>query len=170
MIKNKKGVSIVEILAAIVIVGIAFSTITSLMFISLKTSLKSKQRLLAYNASEMYTVFVANNMPTYDNVFNEANLGAAVATGDQFVIATGKDATSINLCKSIFGEESVVYKTLYDDSYTNKIVLNNTVYDAKNVKIVITIKNATYKTIRITTSIAYSNESEVTFSHETYIG
>ena len=59
---NKKGVSLVELLAAITIIGIASTTITSIIITSHRGQIKAQQYVLANEMAKTYDAILSKDI------------------------------------------------------------------------------------------------------------
>ena len=172
--KNKKGVSLAELIAAIAIIGIASTTITSMVITSYKGQLRAQQYVLANEIAKTYDAVLARDIKKAKLI--DSSITWPASSSKTYVIVGGYDATAtggINpgtILNTITGgsKDSDIYKYLYgneaDPTDTNCYFrLNNKQFDKSNVKIEIYMisQNFGYYKTRIT--VKYSTDREVTY-------
>lgn len=154
---NKKGFSILEIVAAIFIIGLATSTLTSAIMSSYSAVAKAGSYVVANEVSQTYSVFTSNEI-TKEMI--------ATKEKDYIVIICDRgneDAKSA--CAALLGTASFTYKALYENVST--LSLNGYAYNASRIKMEIEVKNNTYGIYKLTTTVFYSNR-EVSYAHTFY--
>ena len=167
--KNKKGVSVAELIAAIMIIGLASTSITTMIITSQKGQIRAQEYLLASEMAKTYDAILSKDI-------KKAKLGDNTITWPDkatksYVIVGGYDATettgynSGTILNTITGGSgsSDIYRYLYSEAPEDHFTLNSKTFDKTNVKIevyMISTRFGYYKT-RIT--VKYSNDREVTY-------
>lgn len=178
--KNKKGVSLAELLAAIAIISIASTTITSMVITSHKGQLRAQQYVLANEIAKTYDAILARDIKkasldlkkknsstdslwpasgnkTYLNIagFNysstDTNIGG-YGNGEILDVITGGTAT----------EHSTIYKYLFGSGGDN-FQLNGKVFNSENVNIEIYMISASFGYYKTRITVKYSTDREVTY-------
>lgn len=134
--KNKKGFGLVDALGAVIVIGIASTTVIASLVQSVATSARNKQRLLAQSACEFYVNALRADidLETIDQFF-ATNSGIS-SDGDTktFALAAGADSWHQEQLKKLVGESNSTWQ-YYS---TTNLSLNNIVYNYENVSITIT--------------------------------
>ncbi|MCR5308152.1 MAG: hypothetical protein K6E24_04070 [bacterium] len=174
--KNKKGVSMAELLAAIVIIGISSTTITSMVITSYKGQLRAQQYVMANEMAKTYDAILARDIKL--NKLTDESITWPTLSEKKYVVVGGFDETATttnfintgSILDTITGgsANSSIYKYLYSNNANDHFQLNNTVFNKSNVKLeiyMISAKLGYYKT-RVT--IKYSTNREVTYDETHY--
>jgi prepilin-type N-terminal cleavage/methylation domain-containing protein len=162
LFRNKKGVSLFEMIAAIAILGIASSTLTSMIITSYRGQLRAQQYVLAEEIAKTYEAMLAKDI-------DKNKLGSITADEGSDYKTFTSDATDKALMKSItrtvvVGENeytSDIYNYLYG---SGTLQLNGKKYDINNVTVRIRVLNAEWAYYKTEVSVTYSNDRQVTYS------
>lgn len=162
--KNKKGVSLAELLAAIAIIGIASSTITSMVITSYKGQLRAQQYVLANEIAKTYDAVLARDIKKAKLI--DPSITWPASSEKTYVIVGGiGDENNGAYLNTITGGDgsSDIYKYLYGTESNDHFQLNGKVFDSSNVKIEVYMisQNFGYYKTRIT--VTYSSDREVTY-------
>ena len=179
--KNKKGLSVIELVAAIAIIGIASSSITATIITAHKGQLRAQQYVLANEIAKTYDAVLARDIEkakldikkknaatvsiwptsstkTYINIagYDYDNTGssptAGFDNGEILNIITGGTSTNHSTIHNyLFGGENDHFK------------LNDKVFDQTNVKIEIYMISASFGYYRTRITVKYSTDREVTY-------
>ena len=141
---NKKGFSLVEIIAAISILGVASTAITSMIINSYRGQLRAQQHLLAEEIAKTYDTMLARDT-------KKANLKTI-----------GQEMLD-NMTKDSEGNHSPIYQSLYSETITDHFKLNDAYYDASNVEIKIYMVNASWGIYKTKITVSYSTDRQVTY-------
>ena len=177
--KNKKGVSLAELLAAIAIIGLASTSITTMVITSHKGQLKAQQYVLATEIAKTCDAVLARDIkkskldvknsssvsiwPTsssktyisiagfgYDDSTTSPTVG--IDNGDILNVITGGTETS----------PSTLYKYLFGGANDN-FQLNGKTFNKDNVNIEIYMISASFGYYKTRITVKYSADREVTY-------
>ena len=168
--KNKKGVSLAELLAAIAIIGVASSSITSMVITSYKGQLRATEYVLANEIAKTYDSVLAREIKKEklsDITWPDSSDKTYVVVGGFDATVTGglNDGTKLNTITG--GSYGTIYKYLYgnpnDPNDTNcYFKLNDKQFDKNNVKIEIYMISPTFGYYKTRVTVKYSTDREVT--------
>ncbi|MBP5446315.1 MAG: hypothetical protein J6Y28_09110 [Acholeplasmatales bacterium] len=161
--KNKKGVSMTEIIAAIVIIGLSSTTLTSMVITSYRGQLRAQEYVLAEEMAKTYDSMLSRDI-------KRANLKTIEAirfknqddSTEKFVVVD--ESLLQDMTKISDTEDSPTYLSLYSQSTTDHFQLNDNYYDATNVNIQIYMINADFGYYKTKVTISYSNDRQVTYN------
>ena len=162
---NKKGVSLVELIAAIIIIGIASTTITSMIITSYKGQLRAQQYVLANEIAKTYDSMLARDI-RLANIQDIDDSAFTPADGEKYVTVSGSLLRAMT--KIDESTDSSVYKYLFSDNPADHFNLNGKYFDSSNVTIklqLISKKLCFFKTEII---VNYSNDRQVTYNGTHY--
>ena len=163
MIKlNKKGASLVELMAAIAILGIASTTITSMIITSYKGQLRAQQYLLAQEIAKTYDSMLARDVKKANLKTIGQDAFASTDPNDKYIDITAEMLD--NMTKDAEGNHAPVYLSLYSDTQTDHFKLNDHYYDYSNVKIRIYMVNADWGIYKTDITVSYMNDRQVTYN------
>ena len=163
LIKNKKGFSLAELIAAISIIAVASTTITSMIITSYKGQLRGQERLLAEQMAKTYESMFARDM----KVANLKNVSDALIAPDDVTVDKFKTVNSELLNTLTIKEDGTsaqVYLALYGANPNDRFRFNDKVYDSSNVKIRIYVINKEFGYYKTQVTVSYSNDRTVTYS------
>ena len=155
-LKNKKGVSLAELMAAIVIIGLASTTITTMIITSMRGQSRATDYLLAKEVANTYNTIFCRDIQKS----NLETIGAAALTStdpnDKYITVSQELLSSLT---KVGTEESQTYKYLYDSNST--FTLNGQKYDSAKVTIRIQLISIQVG-VRTEVIVSYSNSRTVT--------
>ena len=165
--KNKKGVSLAELIAAIVIIGLASTTITSMVITSYKGQLRAQQYVLANEIAKTYDAVLARDIKKAK--LKDDTITWPASSEKTYVIVGGFDESKTSglndgtILNTITGGEgsSNIYKYLYGTE-TDHFQLNGKVFDKNNVKIEIYMISENFGYYKTKITVKYSTNREVT--------
>ena len=165
--KNKKGFGLVDALGAIIILGIASTTVVASLVQSVATSTRNKQRLLAQSACEFYinALRADIDLETIDQFF-ATNSGIS-SNGDTktFALSAGSDSWHQEQLKKLVGESGATWQ-LYS---TDNLNLNNIVYNYENVTItIVQTDKPEINLYSITVEIPFFNTATAAMTYDFY--
>ena len=167
LVKNKRGFSLAEMLAAIVIVGVASTTITSMIITSYRGQIRAQQYLLANEIAKTYDAVLARDINREKLKDKYAILKPADDATDKYYTFDNTDEKKLLLqyiTQRSDGTNSEIYNYLYG-SGEGKLQLNDTVYDINNVSIRLYVISANvYSYFKTEITVTYSNTRQVTYS------
>lgn len=160
--KNKKGVSLAELLAAIAIIGIASTAITSMVINSYKGQLRATQYLLANEIAKTYDSMLARDI-------NKANLQSI---DDSLITSTDPDDKYITISQELLQkmvkindtEYAPIYNYLYGANTTDHFQLNNMTFDHNNVELRIYVISKNFGYFKTAITVTYQNDRQVTYN------
>jgi len=155
-LKSKKGVSLVELMAAITIIGIASTYITTMIITAMRGQTKATQYLLAKEVANTYNAMFCRDIQRA----NLETIGASAMTStdpnDKYVTVS---QTLLSSMTKVGTEESQTYKFLYDSN--SNFTLNGQKFD--NTKVTIRIQLISIQVgIRTEVIVSYANNRTVT--------
>ncbi len=154
-----------EIVAAIFIIGLASSTLTSMIMSSYSGTLKAEQYVLAREIARTYDSLIIKEI-TKEKIKScsiDEQKQKSDATNNYFTTICGSDASTSTVFGSLVDTStSYTYKALFNSASTTPIQLNNNVYDHNNVKVEIQIYSKTFGYYTLKTSVSYLGK-EVTY-------
>ena len=175
--KNKKGVSLAELLAAIVIIGIASTTITSMVITSHKGQLRAQQYVIANEIAKTYDAVLARDIKKASLDLKKKNATESLwpaSSSKSYITIAGFDYSSTDAGGYDDGEildvitggttttHSSIYKYLYGES-TDHFQLNGKAFDKANVKIQVYMISASFGYYKTRITVKYSTDREVTY-------
>lgn len=157
-------------LAAIVIIGLASTTITTTIITAHKSQIRGQQYILANEIAKTYDAVLARDI-------NNANKGKSEIPWNEslpkdYVVVGGYDCTSTtgellqNLTKITTQTGSVdspIYKYLYSGNDDDCFRLNNNKFDKTNVKIEIYMMSSIHGFYKTRITVKYSTDRQVTY-------
>lgn len=164
--KNKKGVSLAELVAAIAIIGLASTTITTMVITSYKGQLRANRYVLANEIAKTYDAMLARDV-------TKANLKAIPKselqnedTSDKYVVVS---KTLLQKMTKITDEGGTttygpVYGYLWDDNQNAHFKLNNISFDHNNVEIKIYVISQDFGYFKTEVTVTYQEDRKVTYS------
>ena len=154
--KNKKGVSLVELLASIVIISLASSTITTMVITSYKGQIRAQQYILANEIAKTYDSMLAKDI-TKDNL-------AAIPSTE--LSSTGFVDISEDLLKKLgkTTDPNHQYGQTYDCLYVTHFSLNGTTFDETNVRLRIHMISQSFAYFKTEIIVTYQGDRQVTYS------
>lgn len=169
--RNKKGVSIAEIIAATAILGLAISTLSSAIYSSYKGTLRAEQYLLAEQISKTYTSMLSKEITKAKLASSSLeNHPKASKTGDEYYYVTICDSSATAEQKQLFASlvndstTSYCYNALFNTSTDYlPLELNGQEYTCESVKIEIQVFNKSFGYYSLKTTVSYSGDREVTY-------
>jgi len=161
--KNKKGVSLAELMAAIIIIGLASTTITSMVITSAKGQARAQQYVLANEIARTYDSMLARDISRANLNAIDNSLLVNDDPNDKYVVVTQE--LMQKLVKINDTEYAPVYYYLWSNDPNAHFRLNSQTFDNTNVEIKIYVisKNFGYFKTEITVSY-YNNNRQVTYS------
>lgn len=160
--KNKKGVSMAELLAAIAIISIASTSITSMVITSYKGQLRASQYVLAKEIAKTYDSMLARDIQKTNLQEIDDSLIASTDPDDKYV--TISQELLQKLVKINDTEYAPVYNYLYGTDTTDHFQLNNMIFDYNNVELRIYVISKSFGYFKTTITVTYQNDRQVTYS------
>ena len=166
--KNKRGVSLAELIAAIVIIGLASTTITSMVITSYKGQLRAQQYVLASEIAKTYDAVLARDIKKAK--LKDDTLTWPAMSEKTYVVVGGYDYVNAagdndgGILNTITGGESSaeIYKYLYGEGEGDHFQLNGKQFDKNNVKIEIYMISENFGYYKTKITVKYSTDREVT--------
>ena len=164
--KNKKGVSLVELMAAIIIIGLASTTITTMIITSYKGQLRATQYQVAREMAKTY-----DSLLSRDTIrANVRNMGMTPFTSsdpnDKYITLTPELIE--NMTKTEDRPYSPIYNYLYSTNTNDHFVLNGKTYDSSNVTIRIKMLNTSMCYYQTEVIVTYQEDRQVTYNGAHY--
>ena len=167
LVKNKRGFSLAEMLAAIAIVGIASSTITTMIITSYRGQIRAQQYVLANEIAKTYDAVLARDINREKLKDKYAILKPADDATDKYYTFDNTDEKKQLLqyiTQRSNGADSEIYTYLYGAD-ENKLQLNGMTYDINNVSVRLYVISANaYSYFKTEITVTYSNTRQVTYS------
>ena len=129
-LKNKKGVSLAELVAAIVIIGLASTTLTSMIITTHRGQLRATDYLLANEVANTYLSVFSRDVQKANLSTIEASAITSTDQNDKYITVSQELLSSLT---KVGTEESQTYKLMYDT--TSSLTLNGKKYNSSNVTI-----------------------------------
>lgn len=159
--KNKKGVSLVELLAAIMIIGISSTTITSMIITSHKGQLRATQYLLANEIAKTYDSMLARDITKSNLQAIDDSVFVNEDPNDKYVVVT---ETLLQRLVQTADGYAPVYTYLYGSNTEDHFQLNDSVFDSSNVSIKIYVISKNFGYFKTEVTVVYSNGRQVTYN------
>ena len=160
LFKNRKGVSLAELMAAIVIIGLASTAITTMIITSYKGQLNATKYNLAKQMAKNYDTMLTRDI-IYNNLTTMGDDAFKSADDSDKYITLNSDLIDRMTVKSD-GTHSPIYSYLYDD--TVNLELNGKVFNSSNVTIRIHMISVTMGYYRTQVIVKYNDTREVTYN------
>jgi len=155
-LKNKKGVSLAELMAAIVIVGLASTTLTSMIITTARGQARATQYLLAKEVANTYNTMLCRDIQQANLADIEASTFVSSDPNDKY-ITVSQDLLS--RMTRVGTEQSQIYNFLYDTS--SNFTLNGVKYNSSNVTL--RVQLISYQVgFRTEVIVRYNNNRTVT--------
>lgn len=158
--KNKKGVSLAELLAAIAIIGIASTTITSMVITSYKGQIRAQQYVLANEIAKTYDSMLARDI-TKKNLQEIADAKITNEDPDEKYVLVTED-TLKDLVKTDIPDDP--YGQVYNCLYVSHFELNGMSFDHSNVEIKIYVISKSFGYFKTNVTVTYQGNRQVTYS------
>lgn len=164
--RSKIGVSLVELIAAIVIIGIASTTITSMIITSYRGQLRATQYQVAREIAK-----------TYDSMLSRDTIRANVREMgmDAFKDSSNPDEKYISITSDILknmtkteDSDDTHVSPVYDCYYGSGFTLNGNTFDSSNVSIKIKMINTSLCYYLTEVTVTYQNDRQVTYNGSHY--
>ena len=160
--KNKKGVSLAELIAAIIIIGLASTTITTMVITSYKGQLRASQYLLASEMAKTYDSMLARDI-------NKSNLQSI---DDSLITSNDPNDKYITISQELLQkmvkindtEYAPIYNYLYGANTTDHFQLNNMTFDHNNVELRIYVISKNFGYFKTSITVTYQNDRQVTYN------
>ena len=167
--KNKKGVSMLELLAAITIIGIASTTITSTIINSHKGQIRAQQYLLASEIAKTYDAVLSKDIKK--SKLGDSSITWPDKSSKTYVVIGGFDATQTDGYNSgtvlniITGgnSNSNIYRYIYGENDEDHFTLNDRTFDKTNVRIEIYMVSTYFGYYKTRITVKYSTDREVVY-------
>jgi len=127
-LKNKKGVSLAELMAAIVIIGLASTTLTSMIITSARGQSRATQYLLAKEVANTYNSMFCRDIQQANLADIEASTFVSSDPNDKYITVS---QNLLSRMTKVGTEQSQTYNFLYDTS--SAFTLNGEKFDSSNV-------------------------------------
>ncbi len=160
--KNKKGVSLAELIAAIVIIGLASTSITSMVIISARGQVRAQQYVLANEIARTYDSMLARDIKRSNLLEIDDSLLTNDDPNDNYVVVT-KELMQ-KLVKVNETEYAPVYYYLWSNDQNAHFQLNNMVFDNSNVEIKIYVISKSFGYFKTEITVTYGNTRQVTYN------
>ena len=161
--KNKRGVSLAELIAAIVIVGIASTFITTMVITSYRGQLRAQKYILAKEMAKTYDSMLARDIikSNLQGISDSALVNSDDPT-DKYVTVTKELLQAmVKINDTDYGQ---VYDCLWSDNVNEHFRLNNTTFDHNNVTIRIYVVSKNFGYFKTEVSVKYHGDRQVTYS------
>jgi len=161
--KNKKGVSLAELMAAIIIIGLASTTITSMVITSAKGQARAQQYVLANEIAKTYDSMLARDISRTNLASIDDSQLKNDDPNDKYVVVS-KELMQ-KLVKINDTEYAPVYNYLWSDDSNSHFRLNSQTFDSTNVEIKIYVISKNFGYFKTEVTVSYnSNNRQVTYS------
>lgn len=127
-LRNKKGVTLAELMAAIMIIGLATTTLTSMIITSARGQSRATEYLLAKEVANTYNTMFCRDIQQANLADINASNFESSDPNDKYVTVS---QDLLNQMTRVGTETSQTYKFLYDSNST--FTLNGNKYDSTNV-------------------------------------
>lgn len=141
--KNKRGYTLIEVLASFLIISILSTSITAVILNSITTTKDRRYRIIATSVAENYVHDIKDSINT-ERVLDATQAYWQTVTADDSDITFTSSNTLLltkNNTKTYMTESTVVYDKLYGD---NGLVLDGTNYNSDIVTVRLGVKNYKY--------------------------
>ena len=161
--KNKKGVSMAELIASIVVISLASTSITAMVITSYKGQLRATQYLMANEMAKTYDAMLARDVLKS----NLAKIPAAELKNedpnDKYVVVT-QDLLQKMTKYTVNNETQYgpVYGFLWSDDANFK--LNSTTFNHSNVQIKMYVISQEFGYFKTEVTVTYQGDRQVTYS------
>jgi len=159
--KNKKGVSLAELIASITIIGIASTTITTMVITSYRGQLRAQKYLLATEMAKTYDSMFARDI-TKANL-QEMNDSVFVNQDDpneKYVTVTAAMLQQLVKTEDGFAP---IYNYLYSSNTNDHFQLNGTVFDSSNVELKIYMISKNFGYFKTKVIVTYNGDRQVAY-------
>lgn len=163
--KNRKGMSIAELIAAIIIIGVASTTITTMVITSYKGQLRAQQYVLANEIAKTYDSMLARDI-RLSNIQSMEDSAFTPAEGEKYKEVS--DTMLRAMTKIDDATDAPVYKYLYSATLSDHFNLNGKYFDSSNVQIKIRLINKKLCFFKTEVTVTYSNDRQVTYNGTHY--
>ena len=161
--KNKKGVSLAELMAAIIIIGLASTTITSMIITSAKGQARAQQYVLANEIARTYDSMLARDITKANLQAIDDSLLKNDDPNEKYVVVT-KELMQ-KMTKTTETEFAPVYYYLWSDDPNAHFRLNNQAFDNSNVEIKIYVISKSFGYFKTEITVSYNNNNrQVTYN------
>lgn len=160
--KNKKGLSIAELIAAIAIIGLASTTITSIVITSYRGQLRAQQYVLAKEIAKTYDSMLARDVSRANLQTIDDSLLVNDDPNDKYVVVSQtllQKMTKINET-----EFAPIYTYLYGSNTTDHFQLNDMVFDNSNVELKIYVLSKNFGYFKTVITVTYQGNRQVTYN------
>ena len=158
--KNKRGVSLVELIAAIIIISLASTTITSMVITSYKGQIRAQQYVLANEMAKTYDSMLARDI-TKKNLQEIADAKITNEDPDEKYVVVTED-TLKDLVKTDIPDDP--YGQVYNYLYVSHFELNGMTFDHSNVEIKIYVISKSFGYFKTDVTVTYQGDRQVTYS------
>ncbi|MCR5462212.1 MAG: prepilin-type N-terminal cleavage/methylation domain-containing protein [bacterium] len=164
--KNKKGVSLVELIAAIIIIALASTTITTMIITSYRGQVRAAEYQVAKEMAKTYDSLLARDTIRK----NVREMGMTPFTSDD---PEDKYVTvSAELLESMTKTEerplSPVYNYLFGENPNDHFTLNGQTFDSTNVTIRIRMLSTSMCYYQTEIIVSYNRDRQVTYNGSHY--
>ena len=160
--KNKKGVSLAELIAAIVIISLASTTITTMVITSYRGQLRASQYVLANEIAKTYDSMLARDITKANlQAINDAALVNADDPSNKYVVVTQELLQQMVRTEDGYGP---VYNYLYGANTQDHFQLNNMVFDNTNVELKIYVISKNFGYFKTEVTVKYQSDRQVTYN------
>ena len=160
--KNKKGLSIAELIAAIAIIGLASTTITSIVITSYRGQLRAQQYVLAKEIAKTYDSMLARDVSRTNLQTIDDSLLVNDDPNDKYVVVSQtllQKMTKINET-----EFAPIYTYLYGSNTADHFQLNDMVFDNSNVQLKIYVLSKNFGYFKTEITVTYQGNRQVTYN------
>ena len=160
--KNKRGVSLVELMAAIVIMGIASTAITSMVITSYRGQIRAQQYVLSKEMAKTYDSMLARDISRANLQAIDDDLLRNDDPTDKYVVVTQELLQK--LVKINDTEYAPIYNYLYSSNTADHFQLNDMVFDSSNVELKIYVLSKSFGYFKTEITVSYSQNRQVTYN------
>ncbi len=160
--KNKRGVSLAELMAAIVIIGLASTSITSMVITSYKGQLTAQKYVLANEIAKTYDSMLARDITKANLQAIDDSLLKNDDPTDKYVVVT--QALMQKMTKINDTDYAPVYYYLWSEDPNSHFKLNSLTFDHTNVEIKIYVISKSFGYFKTEISVTYHKDRQVTYS------
>ena len=159
--KNKKGVSLAELLAAIAIISVASTTITSMVITSYKGQLRAQQYVLANEIAKTYDSMLARDVTKSNLQAINENEFKNEDPNEKYISVSQE---LLQKMVKVGDGYAPVYNYLYGANQTDHFQLNGKVFDSSNVEIKVYMISQSFGYFKTQITVTYQNDRQVTYS------
>ncbi len=159
---NKKGVSLAELIASIVIISIASTTITTMVITSYRSQLRAQKYLLATEMAKTYDSMLARDITkaNLQAISDSAFINTDDST-DKYVTVTQELLQQMVRTEDGYAP---IYNYLYGTNSADHFQLNGVIFDNSNVTLKIYMISKNFGYFKTEVIVTYNGDRQVAYN------